>query len=140
MAKRLRVILHDPEYREIRRMARDICYVAQIAQYGYNSHEKWGPAVRSVNVAELKDKLSKYIGFAKDGEEVVIRDRNLPVAKLVPFSARSADEQELILVAAGRLRLPKGRLNIKKLVKIPTGKVTANRAIEAVLADRNAEP
>ena len=96
--------------------------------------------MRSVNVAELKDKLSKYIGFAKDGEEVVIRDRNLPVAKLVPFSARSADEQELILVAAGRLRLPKGRLNIKKLVKIPTGKVTANRAIEAVLADRNAEP
>lgn len=96
--------------------------------------------MRSVNVAELKDKLSKYIGFAKDGEEVVIRDRNLPVAKLVPFSARNADEQELILVAAGRLRLPKGRLDIKKLLKIPTGKVTANRAIEAVLADRNAEP
>lgn len=96
--------------------------------------------MRSVNVAELKDKLSKYIGFAKNGEEVVIRDRNLPVAKLVPFSARNADEQELILVAAGRLRLPKGRLDIKKLLKIPTGKVTANRAIEAVLADRNAEP
>lgn len=70
---------------------------------------------------------------------MVIHDRNLRVAKLVPFSARNAEEQELILVAAGRLRLPKGQLNIKKLLKIPTGKVTANRAIEAVLADRNAE-
>lgn len=96
--------------------------------------------MRSVNVAELKDKLSKYIGFAKGGEEVVIRDRNLPVAKLVPFSAKNADDQELILVAAGKLRLPAGRLDIKKLLKIPTGRVTANRAIDAVLADRNAEP
>ena len=41
----------------------------------------------SVNVAELKNRLSKYLTFVKGGEEVVIRDRNLPVAKLVPFSA-----------------------------------------------------
>jgi antitoxin (DNA-binding transcriptional repressor) of toxin-antitoxin stability system len=33
--------------------------------------------MRSVNVAELKDRLSKYLTFAKGGEEVVIRERNL---------------------------------------------------------------
>ena len=44
--------------------------------------------MRSVNVAELKNRLSKYLSFAKGGEEVVIRDRNLPVAKLVPFLAK----------------------------------------------------
>jgi antitoxin (DNA-binding transcriptional repressor) of toxin-antitoxin stability system len=38
--------------------------------------------MRSVNVAELKNRLSKYLSFAKGGEEVVIRDRKLPVAKL----------------------------------------------------------
>ena len=38
-------------------------------------------------------------------DPVVIRDRNLPVAKLVPFSAEGADDQELKLVAAGGLRL-----------------------------------
>lgn len=38
--------------------------------------------MRSVNVAELKNRLSKYLRFAKGGEGVVIRDRNLPVAKL----------------------------------------------------------
>jgi prevent-host-death family protein len=62
--------------------------------------------MRSVNVAELKNQLSKYLSFAKGGEEVVIRDRNLPVAKLVPFSAEDANHQELVLVAAGKLRLP----------------------------------
>ena len=36
--------------------------------------------MRSVNVAELKNRLSKYLTFAKGGEEIVIRDRNLPVA------------------------------------------------------------
>jgi prevent-host-death family protein len=95
--------------------------------------------MRSVNVAELKNRLSKYLTFAKAGEEVVIRDRNLPVAKLVPFSAEGADDQELVLVAAGKLRLPQLRLNVKELLKIPTGSVSGNKAIRAVLADREEE-
>jgi len=95
--------------------------------------------MRSVNVAELKDQLSKYLTFAKGGEEVVIRDRNLPVAKLVPFSAEGADEQELKLVAAGKLRLPKVRLSVKRLSKIATGSVVGNKAIQAITADREEE-
>src|SRR5580704_10058256 len=106
--------------------------------HGYNSHERRLP-MRSVNVAELKNRLSKYLTFAKGGEEVVIRDRNLPVAKLVPFSAEGADDQELILVAAGKLRLPSVRLDVKELLRIPTGRVAGNKAIEAVLADREEE-
>jgi prevent-host-death family protein len=96
--------------------------------------------MRSVNVAELKDQLSKYLTFAKSGEEVVIRDRNLPVAKLVPFSAEGADEQELKLVATGKLRLPKVRLDVKQLLKISTGRVAGNKAIQAVAADREEKP
>ena len=92
--------------------------------------------MRTVNVAELKDQLSKYLTFAKAGEEIVIRDRNLPVAKLVPFSAEGADEQELKLVAAGKLRLPKVRLDVKQLLKISTGRVAGNKAIQAIAADR----
>src|SRR6058998_3969250 len=111
----------------------------RIAQdHGYNSHERISQ-MRSVNVAELKNRLSKYLTFAKGGEEVVIRDRNLPVAKLVPFSAEGADDQELVLVAAGKLRLPKVRLDVKELLKIPTGSVAGNKAIQAVLADREEE-
>jgi antitoxin (DNA-binding transcriptional repressor) of toxin-antitoxin stability system len=62
--------------------------------------------MRSVNVAELKNQLSKYLTFARSGEEIVIRDRNLPGAKLIPFSAGDASDEELLLVAAGKMRLP----------------------------------
>ena len=90
----------------------------------------------SVNVAELKNRLSKYLTFVKAGEEIVIRDRNLPVAKLVPFQAEEASEEELILVAAGKMRLPKSSLKVSDLVKIPTGKVAGSDGIRALLDER----
>jgi prevent-host-death family protein len=92
--------------------------------------------MRSVDVAELKNRLSKYIAFARGGGEIIILDRNLPVAKLVPFSAEGTDDQELALVAAGKLRLPKARLDVKALLKIPTGSVAGSKAIQAVVAGR----
>ncbi|HEV2520957.1 MAG TPA: type II toxin-antitoxin system prevent-host-death family antitoxin [Candidatus Acidoferrales bacterium] len=92
--------------------------------------------MRSVNVAELKNRLSKYLTFAKAGEEVIIRERDLPVAKLVPFSADDADSHDLLLAAAGKLRLPSARLNIKEFLKMPTPRVAGHKAIRALLADR----
>lgn len=56
----------------------------------------------TAKVAELKKRLSKYLALVKSGEEIVIRDRNLPVAKLVPFSSDGATEEELLLVTAGK--------------------------------------
>jgi hypothetical protein len=38
-----------------------------------------------------KDELSKYLTFANSGDEVVIRDRDRPMAKLAPFLAESAE-------------------------------------------------
>ena len=92
--------------------------------------------MRSVNVAELKNQLSKYLKFAKEGEEIVIRDRSLPVAKLVPFSAERANEEELLLVAAGRMRLPKRSVKIGELLRIPTGSLAGSEGIQALLDDR----
>jgi prevent-host-death family protein len=95
-----------------------------------------GKEMRSVNVAELKNRLSKYLTFAKGGEEIVIRDRNLPVAKLVPFSADEGSEEELLLVAAGKMRLPKTGIKMDALLRIPTGTVGAGQGIRALLDDR----
>jgi prevent-host-death family protein len=72
-------------------------------------------AMRSVNVAELKNRLSTYLTYAKGGEVVVIRDRNLPVAKLIPFVADDASQEELALVAAGAMRLPEKPLDLDQL-------------------------
>ena len=92
--------------------------------------------MRTVNVAELKNQLSKYLTFARGGEEIVIRDRNLPVAKLVPFSAEEASDEELLLIASGNMRLPQKPLSLERLLKIPTGKVSSNEAVQALLDDR----
>lgn len=92
--------------------------------------------MRSVNVAELKNNLSKYLTFAKSGEEIVIRERNLPVAKLVPLSTEDVSEEDQLLVAAGIMRLPKRALNVDELLRIPTGRVSGNDAVEALLKER----
>jgi prevent-host-death family protein len=110
-------------------------------EHGYNSHidREGDDRMRTVNVATLKNQLSKYLTFAKAGEEIIIRERNLPVAKLVPFSAEDVDEQELRLVAEGKMRLPSARLDIDALLRIPTAKVPGNKAVEALLANREDE-
>jgi len=92
--------------------------------------------MRSVNVAKLKNELSKYLSFAKNGEEVVIRDRNLPVAKLIPFTAEDATEEELLLAAQGKMRLPKEKPSLRQLLRVPTGTVKGNKAVQALLVDR----
>lgn len=92
--------------------------------------------MRSVNVAELKNRLSKYLTFAKDGEEILIKDRNLPVAKLVPFSSDDGSDEELLLAAAGKMRLPKSSVKVDELLRIPTGRVAASEGVQALLDDR----
>jgi prevent-host-death family protein len=43
--------------------------------------------MRSVSVKELKDDPGRYLDEVLAGEEVVIKDHNKPVAKIIPFSA-----------------------------------------------------
>jgi prevent-host-death family protein len=93
--------------------------------------------MRTVNIAELKNRLSTYLNFVKAGEVVVIRDRNLPVAKLVPFSSEDASEEELLLVSTGVMRLPEAPLDVDELWKMPKAKVAGRRAVDAVLEARD---
>ena len=57
------------------------------------------------------------------------------VAKLVPFSAEGASDEELFLVAAGKMRLSKS-VSIADLVKIRAGKVAGSEGIQALLDER----
>lgn len=94
--------------------------------------------MKTVNIAELKNRLSTYVKFARNGEEIVIRDRNMPVAKIVPFVPGNASEEELQLVAEGKMTLPERPLSdLDEIWKIPpTRKLKGRKAIEALLADR----
>ena len=67
--------------------------------------------MRTVNIADLKNQLSRHLKHVRQGEEILIRDRQVPVAKIVPLSSvNDFDAEELALAAAGLLRLPEKTL------------------------------
>ncbi len=63
--------------------------------------------MQTVSIADLKKNLSAYLEQVKNGEELIIKDRNRPVARLMPLmSDADLDAEEAALVAAGLMRLP----------------------------------
>jgi antitoxin (DNA-binding transcriptional repressor) of toxin-antitoxin stability system len=66
--------------------------------------------MRTAKISELKAKLSAHIQYVKGGEEVLILDRNTPVARLVAVEpVEDYDERTQRLIAKGVLRPPKMR-------------------------------
>ncbi len=64
--------------------------------------------MRAVNIGDLKNNLSRYLNEVRQGSEVVIKDRNKPIAKIVPLVTTADDETELTkLTADGEARPPK---------------------------------
>jgi len=94
-----------------------------------------GGTMRSVNIADLKDRLSAYLNEVREGEEILVRDRNRPIAKIVPLSAADLDIEERALIAAGLLRPPERRLP-ESFWAMPAPRISLKRAVRAVLADR----
>jgi antitoxin (DNA-binding transcriptional repressor) of toxin-antitoxin stability system len=96
--------------------------------------------MRTVNIAELKNKLSMYITYAKAGETVIIRDRNKAVAQLTPLPVMEdgLDEEERELIALGKMRPAKLPWNPKAFLAMPLPKPTVpgNSLTQALLDER----
>jgi prevent-host-death family protein len=52
--------------------------------------ESYNIAMKIANIAELKNRLSEYLSLVENGEEIEIRKRNVPIARVVPLRRRSA--------------------------------------------------
>lgn len=61
-------------------------------------------------VAELKAHLSRFLRRVKAGEEIVITERDVPVARIVPLRTAAASEQLRELEGRGLVRVGNGRL------------------------------
>lgn len=57
-----------------------------------------------VGVRELRQNLSRYLARVRRGERLLVTERNLPVAELVPLSRD--DSKVARLIAEGRLLPP----------------------------------
>jgi prevent-host-death family protein len=50
---------------------------------------------REVKVAELKAGLSRYLRAAQQGAEIVIKDRDTPIARLLPYKKKDEPKRRL---------------------------------------------
>jgi prevent-host-death family protein len=94
-------------------------------------------------VAALKANLSSYLLRVKAGNEVVITERGLPVAKIVPLPPREEDNsRERRLIKAGLLTPAKGKLPAWLLQpRTAQSRATGNaspgaRVLEALVEER----
>jgi prevent-host-death family protein len=97
--------------------------------------------MKTVQIGDLKNHLSAHLREVRQGEEILVHDRNLPVAKIIPYVPESIEEQEQILIARGILRPPKNPTKdrkkwLEKFCAMPRPKVWGRTAIKAVLDER----
>lgn len=80
-----------------------------------------------VKIAEFKSRLSHYLGLIRQGDELVVTDRNTPIARVLPF-----EEPIERLAIAPALGKPK---SLKKL-KIPAARPGTD-SLKALREDRS---
>jgi len=89
--------------------------------------------MRTAKISELKAKLSAHIEYVKRGEEVLILDRNKPVAKLVAAEpVEDYDERTRRLIAKGILTPPKKRRVLGEPWPGPAGPMISREVMEQV--------
>lgn len=62
--------------------------------------------MKTVKISDLKAHLSAHIQMVQEGEEVIVCDRNKPVARIVPYRFEDHSQQEQRLIARGVLIPP----------------------------------
>ncbi len=92
--------------------------------------------MRTVNIGELKNQLSGYLQYVKNGEEIVVRDRSVPVARILPFRHDAEWEREAQLVASGALKMPEETVDWDGFFLAPAGNVSREIAVESALESR----
>lgn len=91
----------------------------------------------SVNVSELKSRLSHYLRLVRSGEVVLVRDRNQVIARIdAAGSAGSGGDDERLarLEAGGMLRRRRRAIDLEALPK--RLRVRAD-VVGAILAERD---
>ncbi|MCA1622907.1 MAG: type II toxin-antitoxin system prevent-host-death family antitoxin [Acidobacteria bacterium] len=94
--------------------------------------------MRTTNIAELKNHLSSFLADVKRGEEILISDRNQPIAKIVPLHNTSDfSAEELALAAAGILRLPEESEASESFLKEKRSTLKSETVIKAIIDERD---
>ena len=93
--------------------------------------------MRTVNIGTLKNKLSAYLQYARNGEEIVVKDRNKPVARILPFTLPLPPEgdreaERAYLIATGQMSEPKEKMDWEAFWALPRPTVSDEAVKEAI--------
>lgn len=91
--------------------------------------------MRSTNIADLRNRLTQYLKEVRAGEEIVVRDRQRPIARIIPLVLDDDSSEDVALVAEGLLRKG-GRPLPPSFWKTRRASITLRTAAAAVSADR----
>jgi antitoxin (DNA-binding transcriptional repressor) of toxin-antitoxin stability system len=95
--------------------------------------------MRTVNIGDLKNKLSAYLQYVRNGEEVVVRDRDVPIARILPFNLEEISDEEAQLVASGTMKLPEREMDWEAFRSLRKGNVSEEASRWAALENRGGE-
>jgi len=84
--------------------------------------------MRTVNIADLKARLSAHIRYVQRGEEVLVCERNKPVARIIPCNLKDYSEQEKELIARGVMTPPLKRKRPSRSWPKPAGNISVDIA------------
>ena len=92
--------------------------------------------MRSTHIADLRNHLTRYLQEVRAGEEIIVRDRQRPIAKIVPFSVDGEDADDAALVAGGLMRKGSGVIPAA-FWKARRARLALSAAVAAVRLDRD---
>jgi antitoxin (DNA-binding transcriptional repressor) of toxin-antitoxin stability system len=91
--------------------------------------------MRTANVAQLRDRLTQYLREIRAGGEIIVRDRQRAIAKIVPLTVED-DAEDAVLVAAGLMRKAQRPLPVS-FWRTRRAVVSVRAAAAAVRQDRD---
>src|SRR5205807_2557291 len=91
--------------------------------------------MQQIDTAQLKNRLNFYLNKVRSGEELIVRDRRKPIARIVPLIIpEDEDEETAQLIAEGIARPAQAELP-ESFWMMPRPRVRGNAALEALLAE-----
>lgn len=95
---------------------------------------------RTASVVELKAKLSEHLRQVKSGHELIVTERGIPVARMLPLDdGERRSTRRLRLTRSGALKPGRGKLPAV-LRRPPTGPDQGQAVVDGLLAERRDGP
>ncbi len=89
--------------------------------------------MQTINITELRNHLSLYLRKVRTSEQVIVCNRNIPIARIIPWRDTKHNDRLLTLANQGALRLGNGH----DFWQLPAPRVSKKALHDALGAERN---